>query len=45
MKAITRSNVKTNNTIMTKEIDLAERIFVPDIGTIKGRLLKQNQFK
>jgi len=35
MKAIIRINMTNNNPIATKDIDIAERIFGPDIGTIK----------
>jgi len=34
MKAIIRMNMITNNPITTKDINLAKRIFGPDIGTI-----------
>jgi len=37
MKAIIRMNMITINPIKTKDIDLVERIFGPDIHTIKGK--------
>jgi len=41
MKAIIRMNMITNNPITTKDIDLAERIIGPDIGTIKGKTTRR----
>jgi len=35
----------TNNPITAKDIDLAERIFGPDKGTIKGSTSRRNQFQ
>ena len=36
-KAIIRMNAIGNNPVTTKDIELAERIFGPDIGQLKGK--------
>jgi len=41
-KAVIRMNAIGNNPITTKDIDLAEKIFGPDIGSLKGKSTRRN---
>jgi len=41
MREIIRMNMITNNPITTKDVDLAERIFGTDRGTIKGKTTRR----
>jgi hypothetical protein len=41
-KAMLRMNMISNNPVTTEDINVAERIFGPDIGTLKGKTTRQN---
>jgi hypothetical protein len=40
-RAILQMNVITNNPVTTKDIKIAEEIFGPDIGSLKGKTTKR----
>ena len=40
-KAIIRMNAITNNPVTTEDIEIAEKIFGPDIGTLKGKTTRR----
>ena len=41
MKAIIRMNAIKNNPVTTEDVDIAEKIFGPDVATLKGKTTRQ----
>ena len=41
LKAVLRMNLISNNPVTTEDIEMAERIFGPDIGSLKGKTVRR----
>jgi hypothetical protein len=41
MKAIIQMNAIKNNPVTTEDVDIAEKIFGPDVATLKGRMTRR----
>jgi predicted HAD superfamily hydrolase len=45
MKAIIQMNTIKNNPVTTEDINITEKMFGPDISSLKGKLLTASQYQ